>query len=328
MLAGETSRLHPLRLLRLTLVITCIALVPAEEVTAQDRPPFVVNPGNLQKRVNGVLTLLAFSVTPDATASSLSIDSASTGNPGLTMGQLGAGFTMSTSFRLYLEGFGGYSRYDPTFVASNGEEERRVPLKWNTLSGTGGIGWDFPLFWDIKLRPIFNFSLGHVESDLSLLERGLNFVFDRNFDFIDGGRLNAYGLGGAVMLDLERYREAYELDVELRYTNILLQSFDTSAAVQGHVDAQAVSLWARWRQPTGIVALRRPLRYVLEFANTTYVGDQAGALGFNYLSQVGAGIELDTSAYHSVLTRVRFVGRYVFGENVSGVSGGIAVTFF
>jgi hypothetical protein len=70
------------------------------------------------------------------------------------------------------------------------------------------------------------------------------------------------------------------------------------------------------------------LRSVLEMANTTYVGDQAGVLGFNYLTSVGAGIELDTSAIHLVVTRIRFVMRYVFGENVSGISGGIAVTFF
>jgi hypothetical protein len=35
------------------------------------------------------------------------------------------------------------------------------------------------------------------------------------FDFLDGGRLNAYGLGGSLMLDYEDYRPDEEIDIEL-----------------------------------------------------------------------------------------------------------------
>jgi hypothetical protein len=164
------------------------------------------------------------------------------------------------------------------------------------LSGTGGIGWDFPLFWHIKFRPIFNFSLGHVESDLSLVERLINLRLDKELDFLDDGRLNAYGLGGSAMLDYEYYGEYYNVDVELRYTHIHLESFDSSSAVEVSAEAQTLGLWARLRGPTGLVAFRRPLRYVLEGANSTYLGSQAGVLGFNYLTQMGVGLELDTSA--------------------------------
>ena len=87
------------------------------------------------------------------------------------MTSLGGGFTTSKGFPLYLEGTAGYSRYDPTFIASNGEEERPVPVKWNVSSVTGGIGWDFPVAKDLVLRPIFNFSYGHLESDTSLAGR-------------------------------------------------------------------------------------------------------------------------------------------------------------
>jgi hypothetical protein len=46
--------------------------------------------------------------------------------------------------------------------------------------------------------------------------------------FLENGRLNAYGLGGSLMLDYERYRPENEIDVELRYTHIYLQSFASS----------------------------------------------------------------------------------------------------
>jgi hypothetical protein len=87
-----------------------------------------------------------------------------------------------------------------------------------------------------------------------------------------------------------------------------------------------VGFWSRWRQPTGVYAFRRPLRYVLEASSTYYLGDQAGVLGFNYLSSVGAGIEFDISAVHLVFSRIRFLGRYAFGEGVTGAAWSISIS--
>lgn len=307
--------------------LTIVAVLLPGVAVAQEPPPWQLPGVNVQRYANGVLTLMAFSVVPDLTSSFLSIDSGQSSSPSISMSQLGGGFTLGTGFALYLEGNLGYNRYDPTFIATNGQEERRIPAKWNTFAGTGGIGWDFPLYFDgLYLRPIFNFSLGHVESDASLLGRIIEYYYDVDIAYLRNGRLSAYGLGGALMLDYMRYVEAYDLDVELRYTNILLQSFNTSTAVKGSAQAEAVSLYSRLRLPTGLVFMRRPLRYVFELANTTYLGDQAGALGFNYLTSLGAGFEFDTSAINLWISRVRFVGRYVIGENVTGASFGISVS--
>ena len=313
------------------LAVAIAGALPAARAAGQDSNLFSVIGGNVQKRANGVLTLMAFSVAPDVTAGSLSIDSAQTDNPSVTLVQFGSGFTLADSFPLYLEGFLGFNRYDPTFVASDGQEQRTVPTKWNTFSGTGGISWDFPVPFvpELTFRPIFNFSFGHVASDSAIAGRLIGLRTDRVLNFLNDGRLNAYGLGGSAVLEYLHYREAYEIELDLRYTNILLQSFDSSNAVAGSVDAETVSLWMRWRQPIpGIVALRKPVRYVIELANTTYLGDEAGALGFNYLSSIGGGFELDTSGINLIFTRVRFIVRYLVGENVMGVSGGISATWF
>jgi hypothetical protein len=152
---------------------------------------------------------------------------------------------------------------------------------------------------------------------------------DRELDFLDGGTMNAYGIGGAVMLDWERVREDYEADIELRYTDIRLRTYgNTSPAVQGESSARTANLYMRYRAPTGMHALQRPVRYVLEFSHSRYLGSQADILGFDYLSTVGTGLELDTSAYNPLyITRLRAVLRYVFGHNVSGVSLGLAASF-
>lgn len=283
---------------------------------------------NLKKRTDAILGLMSYALTPDVTTGSLSLSNEPTDNPDIFMVTLGGGFTMSKDLPLYLEGTLGYSRYDPSFLASDGEVKRPVPTKWNSLSVTGGVGWDFPVAEDLTFRPIFNFSYGRVASDSSVAGTILENQTGKDFEFLHNGTLDVYGLGGALMLDYERYRDENEIDIELRYTNIKLQSFsDAPATVQGSSNAQSLNLWTRWRAPTGLVLMTKPVRYVLEAAHTTYFGDMRGALGFNALNSIGAGLELDSSAYKIIVTRTRLLFRYQFGRNVQGTSVGIAVSF-
>ena len=145
--------------------------------------------------------------------------------------------------------------------------------------------------------------------------------------FLNGGRMNAYGAGGSLMLDYEDYKPEREYDAELRYTNISLNTFDSSTAVQGSANSQSLGLWARARYPTPLTVLDRPLRAVFELAHTEFLGDLRGALGFNSLSSIGTGIELDRSASDPIFSRVRVVFRYQFGQNVHGTSIGLAASF-
>jgi hypothetical protein len=197
-------------------------------------------------------------------------------------------------------------------------------------TATGGVGWDFPITADkeLKLRPIFNFTLGHVATDASIAQDIVNVIFEEELDIIDDGTMNAYGLGGSIVLDYERYREDHELDVEVRYTNIRLHTFGSSTSgLKGESTSDMLSVWGRWREPTGLTFLQRLLRYVLETSFTSYFGPQRGALGFDRLTSLGGGFEIDTSAYSGIISRARLVGRYVFGDNVSGFSIGLAASF-
>lgn len=303
----------------------CVAI---SDATAQQA--IRLEKDDLQKRANGVLAIMSFSIVPDITTSSLSMGAGggtTSGSTDFFMTQLGGGDTISNSVPIYLEGVLAGSRYDPTFVATQGAESRRIPTKWNSLSATGGIGWDFKLTDELKLRPIFNVALGNVTSDLRAASWYAGQQTGQDVNFLDRGSLNAFGLGGSLMIDYEHYRPGYELDVELRYSDIQLNSFASSHAVQGSAYAQSANLWARYRAPTGLTMLQRPLRYVMELTHSEFLGDQRGILGFDRLTSVGAGLELDSSAFDVFITRTRVVGRYVFGTNVSGFSVGLAVSF-
>ena len=312
---------------RITLVISIMISICAVSVDAQAQPSTVIG-ANLQKLTSGLITLMGYSLVPDVTTGSLSFSNAATGSPGLSMTSLGGGFTISKDFPLYLEGTAAYSRYDPTFLISDGTTSREVPFKWNSLSATGGMGWDVPIAQDLVFRPIFNFTLGTIQSDLKVAGSLVGNETGQDLAFLDRGRVDVAGLGGSLVLDYERYRPENEIDTELRYTNIYLQSInESSEAVSGSSSAQTLSLWARWRAPTGLTALNRPFRYVLEFSHTQFLGDLRGSLGFDWLTSLGAGLELDTSEYTWLTTRWRLLGRYKFGDNVQGWSVGLACSF-
>jgi hypothetical protein len=302
--------------MRCALCAAWLVLAPAP-LQAQE-----VSDADLQKRANAVLTLMGFSLTPDVTTGALSISDQSTGNPVFRQTSISGGGSASKSTPLYLEGTLAYGRYDPTFATSDGQTSLLIPVKWNSLLGTLGAGWDFPLARDLVLRPIFNLSLGRVESE------GVVAPASRAaLDFLGNGRLNAYGVGGSLMLDYERYRPENEIDLEVRYSNIHLESFDSSQAVEGHAIAQTFSIWSRYRAPTGLTALERPLRYVLEYAYSRFLGDLEGALGFVDVHSFGVGLELDSSKYDIHVTRTRLLARYKVGNNVTGWALSLGVSF-
>jgi hypothetical protein len=281
----------------------------------------------LQRIANGVLGMMSYTVAPDVTTSSMSIQNATTANPGLQMTQVGGGFTWSKSTPLYLEGNAAYSRYDPTFVVSDGTEQRAVPVQWTAFSATGGIGWDFPLtpYW--TLRPMLNFTLGHVTSDLKFAKWWLDNNTDVDLNFLESGTMNARGLGGSLMLDYEKFAPDADVDLELRYTNVTLRnSGELSDVVKGRASAESASIWARRRVPTGWVVWDRPVRYVLEGAYTRFLGSQL-EVGVDRMASVGAGIEFDSSAHDIWATRWRGVLRYKFGPDISGWAFGLAVSF-
>jgi hypothetical protein len=148
-----------------------------------------------------VLGVPGYSVAPGIGTSSFQINRASTGSPGLILGQFGSGGTMSDSFALYLEGYIGYARYDPEFLFSEGQQERRLPTRWNSLAGMAGIGWDFHLSEHWVLRPIVNGMVGYVASDANLFGLHLNFKTDTDLRFLSYGHLDSAGAGvGARLL--------------------------------------------------------------------------------------------------------------------------------
>ncbi len=282
-------------------------------------------PGPVIKQIaDATLTLMAFTVLPDATTSSLSVEQSSRKDPGVSISTLSGGATWSDELPLYLEGTLGYTRYTPEFISPDGITFARI--YWDSYAATGGIGWDVPLSEDRRwvVRPILNLTLGHVDTRTEIRQRPSAYAAP----IFDGGRMQAYGIGGALMLDYRNYTAAQEVDLELRLTHINLATVGTTQeGLRGNSHAQALSGWWRYRKPSGFEVWQRPLRMVGEISASSFFGPQRKALGFNHLISIGTGVELDLSAHALYLQRARTLVRFLIGENVTGVSLGLSLSF-
>jgi hypothetical protein len=293
----------------------------------------------LRPRPGGVLGLMGYNATPDGSTNAVQVNRGTQvgggeGDPELTLGQFGVGFTVSESFPLFLEGYLGYARYDPRALFTGGEEARRVPLRWNNVAATAGVGYDIRLAEYLYLRPVLNASLGYAASDAALFGAFLQYRTGADVSPLTDSHVNVWGLGGSLTLAYYDYRPARDIDVELRYTQLHLQTFgDTLPAARGDSIARTLGLWTRLRWPTGREAFGRPIRWVIDGSASYYLGDQRDALGFAWSAKVGGGIEFDVGRYEVGalginLTRVRLIGRYFFGDkNVTGTSFGIGISF-
>jgi len=75
-------------------------------------PQFSLINGDLQKRANGVVALMQYTLFSDVTTSSLSISSGTTGNPAFRMTQLGGGLELDTSaYPIYISRIRLMARY-------------------------------------------------------------------------------------------------------------------------------------------------------------------------------------------------------------------------
>ena len=107
----------------------------------------------------------------------------------------------STELPLYLEGNAAWARYDPVFLATDGAELRPVPVQWDSLSVSAGIGWDFPFAANWVLRPMLNLTYGRLTSDLAGAKWWLEENTNVDLASLDRGKMQAHGIGGDLRDD-------------------------------------------------------------------------------------------------------------------------------
>ena len=282
----------------------------------------------VERFANQALATFGLVAVPDQSASAVSLKSTGVNGNEFFSGQIGGGFRVSDDVPLYLEGYLGFQRYDPQVVISDGVDSLEVRAYWNGFAATGGVGWDFRFDENWSLRPIANFSLGRIASDLSIGGAIVEDLTGEDLDFLINGGMHTGGYGGSLMLKYELRSREMDLDFSARHTHMRLVSIGSTAS-DAKADAITSAVWGRARIPIkGWKMMGSPVRSVWEGSLSAYPGDQGKLLGVDWLGRIGAGLELDTSrSGFKVISRARFIVRYVFGDGYTGYSVGLGVSF-
>ena len=271
----------------------------------------------LTKISNISLTLAAYTVTPDVTTSSLTLESSGSTESDAQLFSLGGGFTLENS--LYLEGTIGYSRYEHPY---SGTTFKQSDLRWNSYAATGGIGWDFTYDEDSNwiIRPIINFTFGRTVADSYFLPSSESGHLSIEKDIL--------GYGGSLMLDYENIINETTIDLEARYTLIKLHAYDVSTELsEGDAYTNAINIWGRTRTSTPWTVFQQPLRFVLEASISGYMGKHKEAFDVSALSSIGSGLEVDLAKHNLIVHKFRLIARYLYGDNIKGYSVSLAVSF-
>lgn len=307
------------------LVLPLVAMFAPMSASAQD-----IRLGDgISRYSNQALSTFGLVAIPNDSANGLSLKSKSNDDERYFSFQLGGGFRVHENTPIYLEGYLGYQRYDPTLVLSRPSGDLVVPVRWNGAAATGGIGYDWKLTDHWSLRPIVNVSLGHIVSDAAILGSLLPGITDTDEDFLIDGGMTSGGLGGSLLLNYKKRSEAMDVDIRVRHTHLELFSILSSAHLNARASAISTSVWSRIRVPIrGWNWQNRPVRSVWEASFTRYSGDQGRALDLDWLGKVGAGLEVDLSGTDvSIVSRGRVTLNYLFGEEYDGVAFGLGISF-
>ncbi|WP_425044222.1 hypothetical protein [Primorskyibacter sp. S87] len=275
------------------------------------------------------LSTFGFIAIPNDSASGLSLKSKSNDEERYLSFQVGGGFRVHENVPLYLEGYLGFQRYDPTLVLGRPSGDLIIPVRWNGAAATGGVGYDWKLDEHWSLRPIVNVSLGHIASDAAILGSLVSDALDVDTEFLIDGGMTTGGVGGSLLLAYKKRSPKADIDIRFRHTNLRLYSILGSADLNAKAKAVSTSAWTRLRFPIGNWQWQnRPIRSVWEASLTHYAGDQGRILDLDWLGKVGAGLELDVSGTNfSFVSRGRLMVHYLFGEEYDGLAMGVGISF-
>lgn len=287
----------------------------------------VTDPDASEAAARAALAVLGIAATPNDTLPSVSVLSATGDTSSFRSTQLRGG-TNAFDNDLYIEGLVAYQRYNPTLIFPEIAPGTEVDVTWASVAGTVGIGWDFRLAGDWKIRPSGHLSLGHVTADAFLVDLPIPLGTVRADEVVDGS-LDAYGLGGSLSIFRDATFGPWQAEYKFRRTYLQFHPINEPQAGNATASSNQTTLFSRHRYPlqdTRVFNLASKL--VLDAGLVLYHGDGATVLRTDWAATVGVGLELETETLGlPVVQAGRVMVNAVVAEEFDGLSVGFGLRF-
>ena len=221
--------------------------------------------------------------------------------------------------RPFVQALLAYQTFDALFEPAPDES---VDSRWRTYGAAASFGYEVPLSDHLVLLPAVNASYGRVdnraqysgtisESVLQPVFQGV--LFDWDADVL------VYG--ASVAMDYKQSFGTYDVEVLGGLTYHRVDSFHTSSSfVDIETDITAFDIELNSVHPTGINLGAFPLSVVGLLGNTTLLGPNRDALGFDQFFEAGLALEMDISSLGWKLQSLRLGAKWIFGPDVDGWS--------
>lgn len=271
----------------------------------------------------GYAAMMNFAATPDISSATYYIDGGSgADDPTLNVYKipLRHEFTLEgRDWKPFVQASFGYLDYEAKFDFLPQES---IKADWKSYGGLLGLGVNMPLSDDLDFVPALDLGLVRLESSAdyrgpvaeAILKPALEgVVFDWD--------ANAYLVGATLGLD---YRHAFETWTVEGRTRLTYSHFDTydSSSPQVEFDANIATFTLQIDviKPIDAQIGGYPLALVGHFGNTTFIGDNRDALGFDYFFEAGLALETDISQNDWPVKKLRLGAMGIFGADVTGWS--------
>ncbi len=286
-----------------------------------------VDPDASEAAARAALSVLSIAATPNETLSSFSFLDASGGAKSLRSTQLRGGYKPLEN-GLYVEGLVAYQKYNPVLFFPEIVPGTELDVTWSSVAATVGIGWEFPLVNEWKVRPVGHLSLGQVTADAFLGGFPLLRSASSSNDLIDGD-LNAFGVGASLGIFREAQFGSWQGEYRIRQTFLDFNPINEPEAGNASASSNQTTLFSRHRYPLENVNLfELPTQLVLDAGVVLYHGDSATVLGTDWLATAGVGLEIDTRLTGLPAVQAgRVMLNGVVAEGFSGFSIGFGLRF-
>ncbi len=286
-----------------------------------------VNPDASEAAARAALSVLSIAATPNETLSSFSFLDASGGTKSLRSTQLRGGYKPFGN-GLYLEGLVAYQKYNPVLFFPEIASGTELDVTWSSVAATVGIGWEFPLVNEWKIRPVGHASLGQVTADAILGDFPLLRSGSSSNELIDGN-LNAFGIGASLSIFREAQIGRWQAEYRIRQTFLEFDPINEPQAGNASASSNQTTLFSRHRYPLEDVKIfELPTQLVLDAGVVLYHGDSATVLDTDWLATAGIGLEIDTRLTGLPAVEAgRIMLNGVVAEEFSGFSVGFGLRF-
>lgn len=198
-----------------------------------------------------------------------------------------------------------------------------------TYSALAGGGVSIPLSKGTTFRPILLLGYSRVADD-SDTSGVLKEVLDASASgIIYNVEINSLITGGAAELRHQRSLTSDTgLEAHIRYNHVLSSVLSASdSSLEQSNDFGVLTANAEINTRTGLTLFSRDLHVLGSLGGTYFPGEQGAQLQSDFYYEVGGGVEIKENGLIQGVEGFELFGRYILGDDVTGYSIGLSLTF-